>query len=73
MSSSQNSRSSHSRTSAIRGEVMCWHGERAVLRTSGTKENPGRRFCGCVRYEVQESCGFFKWADTVQAPTSAAT
>ncbi|MED6125436.1 hypothetical protein PIB30_068488 [Stylosanthes scabra] len=45
--------------------LLCHQGEVSVLRVSGTKENPGRRFWGCVRYE--EQCGFFVWADWVQA------
>ncbi|MED6219665.1 hypothetical protein PIB30_037891 [Stylosanthes scabra] len=38
----------------------------SVLRVSGTKENPRRRFWGCVYYEVQEQCDFFCWADKEQ-------
>ncbi|MED6155833.1 hypothetical protein PIB30_009041 [Stylosanthes scabra] len=51
--------------------LLCHHGEVAVLRVSGTKENSGRRFWGCVRYEVKEQCGFFVWADRVQAEEDA--
>ncbi|MED6155888.1 hypothetical protein PIB30_009665 [Stylosanthes scabra] len=51
---SQRSRSSRSTTSTHRRVVVYNHGERAVLRVSGTKENPGRRFWGCVYYEVPE-------------------
>ncbi|XP_057747349.1 uncharacterized protein LOC130966551 [Arachis stenosperma] len=43
--------------------LLCSHGEKPVLRISGTKENPGRRFWGCVYFEVQEGCNFFHWAD----------
>ncbi|MED6137547.1 hypothetical protein PIB30_065957 [Stylosanthes scabra] len=32
--------------------LLCSHGECPVLRVSGTKENPRRRFWGCVRYDV---------------------
>ncbi|MED6176110.1 hypothetical protein PIB30_084750 [Stylosanthes scabra] len=54
---SQNSRSS--RTTRRGGEsaqsgrmVLCEHGVPAVKRISGTKENPGRPFWGCVYYKV---------------------
>ncbi|MED6189816.1 hypothetical protein PIB30_099744 [Stylosanthes scabra] len=50
-------------SSAQRRTLVCHHGVRLVFRVSGTKENPGRRFRGCVYYEVQEECGFFQWAD----------
>ncbi|RYR22147.1 hypothetical protein Ahy_B03g067426 [Arachis hypogaea] len=39
--------------------LLCSHGEKPVLRISGTKKNPGRRFWGCV----QEGYNFFRWAD----------
>ncbi|RYR68010.1 hypothetical protein Ahy_A03g014489 isoform B [Arachis hypogaea] len=39
--------------------MVCGHGERPILRTSMTKDNPGRRFLGCV----QDGCDFFRWAD----------
>ncbi|MED6185114.1 hypothetical protein PIB30_053897 [Stylosanthes scabra] len=62
--SSQSSRfSRRSRQAAPRWDLLCRHGNRLVLRTSGTKENPGRRFWGCVHYDVQNECDFFKWAD----------
>ncbi|XP_015934633.1 uncharacterized protein LOC107460760 [Arachis duranensis] len=60
---SESSRSSRSRGSGQKRGVLCGHGERPVLRVSGTKENPGRRFWGCVYYEVNEECQFFRWAD----------
>ncbi|RYR25633.1 hypothetical protein Ahy_B02g059485 [Arachis hypogaea] len=44
-------------------EMVCGHGERPILQTSTTKDNPGRRFWGCVYYEVQDGCDFFRWAD----------
>ncbi|MED6189046.1 hypothetical protein PIB30_091814 [Stylosanthes scabra] len=64
---SQNSWSSRRGGSSVqsRRTVVCHHGAPAVLRTSGTKENPGRRFWGCVFYE--EQCDFFCWADLEQA------
>ncbi|QHO56145.1 DNA-(apurinic or apyrimidinic site) lyase [Arachis hypogaea] len=43
--------------------MVCGHGERPILRTSMTKDNPGRRFWDCVYYEVQDGCDFFRWAD----------
>ncbi|XP_016173512.1 uncharacterized protein LOC107616021 [Arachis ipaensis] len=59
---SESSRSSRSRGSAQKRGILCGHGERPVLRVSGTKENPGRRFWGCVYYEVNDECHFFRWA-----------
>ncbi|MED6168055.1 hypothetical protein PIB30_008405 [Stylosanthes scabra] len=50
---------------------FCGHGMKALLRVSRTKENPGRRFWGCPRYEVKESCGFFDWADVVSEEEDA--
>ncbi|RYR37811.1 hypothetical protein Ahy_A09g042705 [Arachis hypogaea] len=44
-------------------ELLCGHGERPVLRTSTTKENLGQKFWGCIYYEVQDGCDFFRWAD----------
>ncbi|MED6193545.1 hypothetical protein PIB30_020512 [Stylosanthes scabra] len=46
--------------STQRRVVVCHHGERAVLRISGTKENPGRRFWGSC---IMRHCDFFEWAD----------
>ncbi|MED6127025.1 hypothetical protein PIB30_084112 [Stylosanthes scabra] len=65
--SSRGSRASQSTESTHRTMLLCHHGERPVLRVSGTKENPGRQFWGCVRYAVKEQCEFFEWADKVQA------
>ncbi|QHO22748.1 DNA-(apurinic or apyrimidinic site) lyase [Arachis hypogaea] len=59
----ESSRSCQSRSSAPKRELVCRHGERPVLRVSGTRNNPGRRFWGCVYYEIQEECDFFRWAD----------
>ncbi|MED6167984.1 hypothetical protein PIB30_008009 [Stylosanthes scabra] len=56
------SRASRSTGSAQR-MLLCHHGEEPVLRVSGTTENSGRRFWGCVRYV----CDFFEWADKLQA------
>ncbi|KAL4365585.1 hypothetical protein AHAS_Ahas07G0120800 [Arachis hypogaea] len=32
--------------------MVCGHRERPILRTSTTKDNPNRRFWGCVYYEI---------------------
>ncbi|MED6109878.1 hypothetical protein PIB30_037627 [Stylosanthes scabra] len=60
--SSRSTPSTHRRTT-----IVCYHGDPAVLRFSGTKENPGRRFWGCSHYEVRtKRCRFFTWADAEQ-------
>ncbi|QHO13241.1 uncharacterized protein LOC107641228 [Arachis ipaensis] len=59
----ESSRSSQSRSSAQKRELLCGHGERPVLKISGTKNNPRRGFWGCVYYEIKEECEFFRWAD----------
>ncbi|RYQ83206.1 hypothetical protein Ahy_B10g101848 [Arachis hypogaea] len=41
----------------------CFYGERPALRTSSTAENPGRRFWGCVNYQIREGCDYFAWAE----------
>ncbi|MED6112242.1 hypothetical protein PIB30_059902 [Stylosanthes scabra] len=61
---SQTSRRSQS--SSQRRPFLCEHGEPSVLRVSGTKDNPGRRFWGCRYYQVQDGCNFFCWADPPQ-------
>ncbi|QHO39095.1 uncharacterized protein DS421_4g126130 [Arachis hypogaea] len=49
---------------AAHGRVLlCSHSEKPVLQISGTKENPGHRFWGCVYFEVQQGYNFFCWAD----------
>ncbi|RYR13379.1 hypothetical protein Ahy_B04g070406 isoform A [Arachis hypogaea] len=55
--------SSRSRSSSHGRLLLCFYGEKPVLRISGTKENPGRRFWGCVYFEVQQGCNFFHWVD----------
>ncbi|RYR34554.1 hypothetical protein Ahy_A10g049502 [Arachis hypogaea] len=57
----QSSRASRFRLDAK--ELLCGHGERPILRTSSTKDNPGRKFWGCVYYEVQDGCDFFRCVD----------
>ncbi|MED6179997.1 hypothetical protein PIB30_006114 [Stylosanthes scabra] len=37
-----------------------------VLRVSRTNENPGRRFWGCVYYDMKEQCKFFQWANPAE-------
>ncbi|MED6211160.1 hypothetical protein PIB30_070994 [Stylosanthes scabra] len=64
-------RSSRSTRSAQRRGLLWSHGLRHALRVAGTKENPGRRFWGCVYYEVQEHCDFFCWADKEQLEDDA--
>ncbi|QHO15562.1 uncharacterized protein DS421_10g295930 [Arachis hypogaea] len=59
----ESSVSSRSKSSLHGRLLLCSHGERPVLRTMGTKENYGRRFWGCVYYEVHEGCNFFRWAE----------
>lgn len=44
----------------------CKHNEEAILRTSRTSENPGRKFWICNRSkgasnDKESSCGFFQW------------
>ncbi|CAN1158031.1 hypothetical protein LINPERHAP2_LOCUS21905 [Linum perenne] len=41
----------------------CGCGQMAVIRTSWTESNPGRRFFGCGRYGRVGACKFFHWAD----------
>lgn len=46
---------------------MCQHGEEAILKTSKTSQNPGKRFWICHRprgdlNDTECSCGFFQWA-----------
>ncbi|XP_015953321.1 uncharacterized protein LOC107477764 [Arachis duranensis] len=60
---SESSRSSQSRGSTQKKGLLCGYGERPVVQILGTKDNPGRRFWGCVYYEVKEECQFFRWED----------
>ncbi|QHN97572.1 GRF zinc finger protein [Arachis hypogaea] len=59
----ESSISSRSKSSSHGRLLLCFHGERPVMRTSGTKENYGRRFWGYVYYGVHEGCNFFRWAE----------
>ncbi|QHO40384.1 uncharacterized protein DS421_5g137020 [Arachis hypogaea] len=60
----ESSMSSRSKSSSHGVLLLCSHGERLVLRTSGTKENYRHRFWGCVYYGVHEGCNFFRWAES---------
>lgn len=45
---------------------LCKHNENAILRTSKTKDNPGKKFWACARPTGDEnnkeaSCSFFQW------------
>ncbi|MED6221070.1 hypothetical protein PIB30_050914 [Stylosanthes scabra] len=62
-SQSQSSNYSRSNSKTQRRRTTCFCGQRPVLRTSLTGENPGRRFWGCVNYQVGEGCEYFTWAD----------
>ncbi|QHN84537.1 uncharacterized protein DS421_16g529470 [Arachis hypogaea] len=59
----QSSISSRSKSSSHGRLLLCSYGERPMLRTSETKENPGCRFWDCVYYEVHQGCNFFRWTD----------
>ncbi|MED6110066.1 hypothetical protein PIB30_039511 [Stylosanthes scabra] len=49
---SQSSVSSQSRRLDVHSRgLFCEHRDKAVLRVVKTKENPGRKFWGCVHYE----------------------
>ncbi|XP_057718336.1 uncharacterized protein LOC130932897 [Arachis stenosperma] len=58
-----------SRNLARRRRTTCYCGERLVLATSSTTENPGRRFWGCVNFGVGEECGYFVWAEPEEDPS----
>ncbi|KAI8002440.1 hypothetical protein LOK49_LG08G00713 [Camellia lanceoleosa] len=60
MASSFSSQSGHSRTNAPR---LCYCGEISPVKTSMASRNMGRRFYGYARYEVDATCGYFKWID----------
>ncbi|KAJ4810504.1 GRF zinc finger protein [Rhynchospora pubera] len=50
-------------TGSYIGIPNCYCNELAVLKTSWTEANPGRRFLGCRNYEISRSCGYFFWYD----------
>ncbi|KAK6148932.1 hypothetical protein DH2020_016457 [Rehmannia glutinosa] len=51
------------------GYAHCFCGRRAVIRTSWTKQNPGRRFQSCLNYE-RGGCRYFDWEDPPMCPRS---
>ncbi|MED6123598.1 hypothetical protein PIB30_050569 [Stylosanthes scabra] len=63
MSSGSSMSRSDNGSSHRRRPLLCSHGLRPVLHVSLKKDNPGRRFWGCVYYDVHEECSFFSWAD----------
>ncbi|PIN25958.1 DNA topoisomerase [Handroanthus impetiginosus] len=44
------------------GGINCFCGNLARVRTSWTKENPGRRFLSCANRDG--GCRFFEWEDS---------
>ncbi|KAF7844675.1 hypothetical protein G2W53_001580 [Senna tora] len=50
-----------SSSSSSRARVLCDCGEYAIVATSRTPENPGRRFWGCKNYPSAGNCGFVGW------------
>ncbi|PHT71748.1 hypothetical protein T459_22533 [Capsicum annuum] len=45
----------------------------AVLRTSRTDSNPGRKFYNCAIAKDNGACSFFKWLDELSPPSSPST
>ncbi|RYR33624.1 hypothetical protein Ahy_A10g048248 [Arachis hypogaea] len=48
-----NKQATQNRNQARRRRITCYCGERLVLATSSTVENPGQRFWGCVNFGVR--------------------
>ncbi|KAK6151949.1 hypothetical protein DH2020_014584 [Rehmannia glutinosa] len=48
--------------SYVTGEDVCHCGTLAVIRTSWTTDNPGRRFQSCRQFD-RGGCSFFAWKD----------
>ncbi|XP_020967774.1 uncharacterized protein At4g04775-like [Arachis ipaensis] len=44
-------------------EEACFCGLKAVIKKSGTAENPHRLFYACSRYRKDNHCNYFKWVD----------
>ncbi|QHO47967.1 putative protein-like [Arachis hypogaea] len=44
-------------------EESCFCGLKAVIRKSGTTENPDRLFRACPRYWKGSHCNYFKWVE----------
>ncbi|RYR03982.1 uncharacterized protein LOC110264058 [Arachis ipaensis] len=57
------------RNQACRRRTTCYCGERPVLATSSTVENPGQRFWDCVNFGIGEECGYFVWAEPEEEPS----
>lgn len=63
---SRNNLNTKSITDVFGKPPCCKHGEDAVLKTSRTPNNPGKRFWACKRpkgdvSDNEASCGFFQW------------
>ncbi|KAL8556560.1 hypothetical protein ACS0TY_004131 [Phlomoides rotata] len=50
-------------STTVEGNVACYCGKKALIRTSWTDQNPGRRFLCCVNSRRREGCVFWKWED----------
>ncbi|KAL8243383.1 hypothetical protein R6Q59_009641 [Mikania micrantha] len=48
--------------------VFCGCGKEAVIRTSWTSRNPGRRFYSCP--DQRSNCSFITWVDPEMCPRS---
>ncbi|KAH7866414.1 hypothetical protein Vadar_020174 [Vaccinium darrowii] len=59
------SSSCHSSSSSTSGHGWpnCKCGSKAVMETSWTDDNPGRRFLGCRHFREGRKCKFFEWVD----------
>ncbi|KAF7802840.1 uncharacterized protein G2W53_041951 [Senna tora] len=53
----------HSSVGSIRRGRHCFCGERAIILTSRTQENPGRRFWRCKNFKSADDCDIFDWID----------
>ncbi|KAK9082608.1 hypothetical protein Scep_029079 [Stephania cephalantha] len=47
----------------VKGHEYCYCGQPAVVFTSWTTTNPGRRFYGYRKYEHRSGCEYFNWLD----------
>ncbi|KAF7824098.1 uncharacterized protein G2W53_022242 [Senna tora] len=54
---------SQSSVGSVRRGRHCFCGERAIILTSRTQENPGRRFWRCKNFKSADDCDFFDWID----------
>ncbi|KAF7852301.1 hypothetical protein BT93_L4595 [Corymbia citriodora subsp. variegata] len=62
-SKSRKSSSRISEQSEYESQCFCLCGLQSPTRVSWTRENPRRRFHGCVKYREGFNCGNFKWVD----------